>query len=151
MSDAKVIPFCPDLQLPWSLVRLECRDLREVEVIVGAGRRDARPETLGRPAADVLSYPTIFTQQGEATFRFRQCLSFRILDEMAESLYGEKEPGDGKTFVRFLSSKILQQYRNGLPAGSPLFHYRLVFQSEIIDVVCRETPEIAKRFPAPGI
>jgi len=147
MSDRKIIPFCPDLQLDWSLKRVEFHHLHEVKVVVGSGQRDARPDTMGRDVSDVLAYPEIYTKLVEAEFLFKKCLLFKVVDEIAASTVDRNEAeGEGRTFVRFLSSELLSHYK-GVPAlqGS-LFHYRLVFQDEILDFVCTETPVI-KKYP----
>lgn len=48
-------------------------------------------------------------------------------------------------FVRYLSSPQIDAARIGRPDGFSVFHYRLIFQNEILDVLCRQVPEVAIR------
>lgn len=45
--------------------------------------------------------------------------------------------------MRFLDSPKLRAAKIGRPEDFTVFHYRLVFQDESIDVICCKVPEIS--------
>lgn len=137
--------FCPDLQLPWILRLLDTRSLERVTVQVGFAVGIPGPPIVGRHGSDICSYPTLYSTISEADFIFRQCLSVTVRDEMLVSISEEALVGEGTTFVRFLSSPQIEAARQGRPDGFPVFHYRLNFQNEIVDVICSKVPEVVVR------
>ena len=68
-----------------------------------------------------------------------------VRDEVLVSLSEKTPKGEGQTFVRFLSSPQIDAAHLGRPDGFSVFHYRLIFQNEIIDVVCSKVPEVVVR------
>jgi transposase len=97
---------------------------------------------MGRHVNDIMSYPKTSITISEAKFVFRRCVSFAVLDEVHHSISEKALKGDGKTFMRFMSSPQIEAARQGRPDDFRTLHYRLNFQDEIIDVVCSEAPKI---------
>jgi hypothetical protein len=137
--------FCPHLQLPWRLRLLDAHSLERVAIQVSFDVSIPSPPIIGRHGSDICSYPTVYSAISEADFVFRRCLSVTIRDEMLVSISEKTLDGEGSTFVRFLSSPQIDAARLGRPNGFSVFHYRLNFQNEIIDVVCSEVPEVIVR------
>lgn len=138
-------PFCPQLQLPWSLRSFDAHNLERVTVKVAFEVAVPGPSVIGRHVNDIQSYPQTYSTVSEAEFVFRQCLSVTIREEMLVSITEESPKGEGETFVRYLSSPQIDAARIGRPDGFSVFHYRLIFQNEILDVLCRQVPEVAIR------
>jgi hypothetical protein len=140
--------FCPELQLPWSLVSLEMRDLREVLIRVVASTQLGFPNPVGRTTRDVMSWPAVWSEMASANFTFSQVLMVAVSDEFA----GLSEDGDlyeGERFRRYSKSLLLRQCEAARPgAENTLLHYRLVFQNEFVDVVCTTPPEVELRAAA---
>ena len=134
--------FCPQLQLPWSLRSLEARNLARVAINVAYCQQVPVSTDLGCHISEIASYPKISTTVAEAEFVFLRCLSVTVREEMLVSISEKTPEGEGQTFLRFLSSPQIDAARLGRPEGLPLFHYRLIFQDEIIDVVCSEVAEV---------
>jgi hypothetical protein len=137
--------FCPELQLPWTLKLLDAHNLERVAVQVCFNGRNASLPIIGRHGSDIRSYPTIYSTISEADFVFRNCLSVTVRDELLVSISEKTLDGEGSTFIRFLSSPQIDAARLGRPDGFSVFHYRLNFQNEIIDVVCSKVPEVIVR------
>ena len=117
---------------------LDARSLERVAVRVSFDVSIPSPRIIGRHGSDIRSYPTVYSTISEADFVFRRCLSVTVRDEMLVSISEKTPDGEGSTFVRFLSSPQIDAARLGRPDGFSVFHYRLNFQNEIIDVVCSE-------------
>ena len=137
--------FCPELQLPWTLKLLDAHSLDRVAVHVSFDVEVSNPPIIGRHGSDIRSYPTIYSTISEADFVFRNCLSVTVRDELLVSISEKTLDGEGSTFIRFLSSPQIDAARLGRPDGFSVFHYRLNFQNEIIDVVCSKVPEVIVR------
>ncbi len=134
--------FCPHLQLPWSLISFDAKSLDCVTIRTAFSAADGAPDALGRLVSDVMSYPQTRTIVSEASFVFRRCLSFTVQEEMLHSVSEEEMEGEGETFVRFLHSPRIDAARVGRSDSFRAYHYRLVFQGEILDILCCEPPEI---------
>ena len=137
--------FCPHLQLPWTLRSLDAHSLERVAVQVCFEISVPGPPIVGRHVSDISSYPKVNLTISEAEFVFRQCLSVTVRDEMLVSISEKTPEGEGKTFLRFLSSPQIDAALLGRSDNFSIFHYRLIFQNEIIDVVCSELPEAVVR------
>jgi hypothetical protein len=137
--------FCPHLQLPWTLRSLDAHSLDRVTVKVCVEGRISGPKTIGRHGSDILSYPEVYSTVTEAEFVFRRCLSVTVRDEMLVSISEKTPEGEGQTFVRFLNSPQIDEARLGRPDGFSVFHYRLIFQNEVIDAVCHQVPDVIVR------
>lgn len=92
-----------------------------------------------------MSYPEITATDVEAEFVFRNCISITIRGEMFASISEEAISGDGTTFMRFPASKQIEEARVGLPDSTSVYHYRLVFLGELIDILCCKAPEVNVR------
>lgn len=143
--------FCPDLQLPWSLQSIEAQNLDCVTIRVRHAVRSPAPESMGKHVSDIMSQPDICTIITEAEFVFRQCLSVLVQDEMFASISEDRNIGEGVTFLRFLDSTLINAARLSQVDDSPLFHYRLSFQDEIIDVVCGKVPNVTLKHSQPPV
>ena len=138
-------PFCPELQLPWTVRSIEARSLQRVVVHAEFSVGVPPPTPLGRHVADITSYPKTYDVIAEAEFVFIECLSVTMRDEMLVSLTEKIDGGEGETFVRFLASPQIEAARLGRPDGCSIFHYRILTQNEIVDVVCCKVPEVLVR------
>jgi hypothetical protein len=134
--------FCQHLQLPWTLRSLDAHSLDRVAIQVCFEVSIPGPPIIGRHGSDILSYPMVYSTVTEAEFVFKRCLSLTVREEMLVSISEKTPEGEGKTFVRLLSSPQIDAARLGRPDGFSVFHYRLNFQNEIIDVVCSKVPEV---------
>lgn len=136
--------FCPELQLPWTLARLHYTSLDQIRVVLTSGHSEPPPHTQDRHVSDILSYPSIITETTEAELTFQKCLTFEIRADEAVGPF--IEGGEGQTFIRFLTSALLQTQRERLPKDSPLFHYRILCgMEEVVDIVCRTAPVVTLR------
>jgi len=134
----KIVPFAPELQRDWEL--LECVVVhRDAVNRVRTSTRHRYPDAGGQHGSKVLSYPTIYSENDSAEFRFTRCLMVRSWDEMDLSIReADPEPQfEGRTFRRYNKSALLDLHSEIPTVG---LHYRLLFSNEIIDVICEVAP-----------
>lgn len=136
------IEFCPELQLDWSIQKIDFESMEEIKISLVVSKGEPYPDSQDRHGKDVLSWPTIYTETAQADFFFSSCVYFNIRDEIAPGI-SEGDVGEGKSFQRFLSSELLTKHSDrGI---DNLYHYRIVTPDEVIDVLCNKTPDIVKR------
>lgn len=137
--------FAPELQLEWSLVELRMPSAAEATVRVEACERVAPPGPLGRQAHDVLSWPDVWTCHADGEFRFTKVLIVSTAEEFAASNQADGD-WEGNTFRRYSRSTFMDSGREARPGSEhSVLHYRLVFQNEVLDVVCTTPPNVTLR------
>lgn len=136
--------FCPELQLPWTLVRIEIPRADALTVHARALYSEGGPNIIGRHVLDISSYPRIESAMVDAKFEFEDVYWSEFRKRSAAALF-EAEVTAMQTFYRFLRSSLIELQTRGFVGNCPNFmHYRLVLGESLLDVVCRKRPLVTK-------
>jgi len=136
------IEFCPELQIDWSLKSISFNAFQSINVTLVSMEQQEKPDPAHRHGKDVMSWPDFYVEKTKTEFIFNKCNYFNIRDDLSPGL-SESDEGQGKTFLRLLRSELLTLNQNRAIEG--LFHYRIITDNEIIDVLCFEAPVIIRK------
>ena len=143
--------FCAALQAEWSVDSVVWT---RGEVTIRASRCVGLPypDPLGRPGHLVMAEPHVFRETESAEIHFKSAEWCQIVDEFcfatvpADAAAGSEE-FTGRYFRCFSRSRLLTELRAARPGKDPaqLKHYQMATESEVLDIVSTEAPEVVIR------
>ena len=132
--------FVPELQRHWSLESLTMPKTSEAVVRLAEFAALEAPAPMGRTVSDVVSWPTMWQTVRRAEIRFSGIEVLRVSEELhaaeaSDAVYS------GTSFRRYATSSLIRAHSDA-GGATPRYHFRIVFQDDVLDVLCAEPPEI---------
>jgi hypothetical protein len=136
----------PRLQQPLSLVDIRWNRRRELLVTVRYAAGTVATEIIGRHIIDIMSAPIILAESETFEILFPRCFTYMVSDELCFPP-DDNEIFEGGSFRRYQKSRFLDFIEKSAYSDdvrpSPLFHYGIYCQDDLVDIVTPQSPQIS--------
>jgi hypothetical protein len=136
----------PRLQQLLDLVDIRWNRRHELLVTVRHAVGSVKTEIVGRHVTDIMSAPIISAESETFEVLFPRYFTYMVSDELCFPP-DDNEIFEGSSFRHFQKSRFLDFIERSTYSDdvrpSPLFHYGIYCQNDIVDIITAEPPQIS--------